>query len=167
MRTHEFASHTSPNQDDDDNHQDDGDADSEADPLLFTRSPGALNTAVELYVSLLQVLVCVHSTLFNILHHRLLLHDNRIQVLEELLKLKHGLLNLLDGGMTLANVREGTLRLAATVRVHERLLEDLGIRAFTSGLLNLLLSRIRSDNEELSALLLLYILPELALDLLV
>ena len=163
-KTYKFASHTSPDQDDDHNHQDDGNADSKADPLLFARSPGASNATVELHVSLLQVFVCVHSPLFDILHHGLLLDDNRIQVLEELLELKHGLLNLLDGGVTLTDVRERTLSLAATIGVHERLLKNLGIRAIGSRLLNLLLSGIWPDDEELSALLLLHILPELGLD---
>lgn len=166
-RTYEFASHTSPDQDDDDDHKNDSNADSEADPLLFACGPCAHNRSVDLHISLLQVLVGVHGLLLDVLHHRLLLHNDGIQILEELLKLKHSPLNLLNGSVTLADVGQSTLSLAATVGVHERLLENLGIRTIGSRLLDLLLSRIRPNDEELSALLLLHILPELALDLLV
>ena len=165
--TYELASNTSPDKDDDDNDQDDGNADTKADPLLFARSACAHDRAVDLHVALLQVLVCVHGLCLDVLHHGLLLHDNGVQILEQLLQLEHSLLDLLDSGMALADVRERTLSLTAAIRVHERLLEDLGIRAFTSGFLNLLLGRIGPDNEELSALLFLHVLPELALNLLV
>jgi hypothetical protein len=165
--TYEFAGNTSPDQDDDDNNQDDGNTDTKADPLLFARSPGTYDRTVDLHIALLQVLVRVHGLCLDILHHRLLLHDNSVQILEQLLQLEHGLLDLLDGGMALTDVGECTLSLTATIRVHESLLEDLGIRAFARSFLNLLLGRIGPDNEELSALLLLHVLSELALHLLV
>ena len=76
--TYEFAGHASPDQDDDHDDQDDGNADSKADPLLFARCAGTCNATVELHVSLLQVLMCVHGPLLYVLHHRLLLHDDRI-----------------------------------------------------------------------------------------
>jgi len=165
--TYKLASNTSPDQDNYDNDQDDGNANTKADPLLFACSSRTHNRTVDLHIALLQVFVCVHGFSLDILYHGLLLHHDRVQVLEQLLQLKHGLLDLLDGGVALTDVRERTLSLAATIGVHERLLEDLSIRAFACSFLNLLFSRIGPDNEELPALLFLHIFPELALNLLV
>jgi hypothetical protein len=165
--TYEFAGGSSPNNDNNDNDQEDGNADTKADPLLFACGACTHDRTVNLHVALLQVLVCIHGLCLDVLHHRLLLHDDSVQILEQLLQLEHSLLDLLNGGVTLADVRERTLSLTATIRVHERLLEDLGIRAFACSFLDLLLCRIGPDNEELSALLFLNILPELALNLLV
>ena len=102
----------------------------------------------------------VVSMFLHVLDHRLLLHDNSIQVLEQLGQLDHGLLDLLDCVVALAHVGQGALGLAAAVGVHECLLEDLRVAAGFADFAQLGLGCVRVHDQVLPFLLLLDFVPE-------
>lgn len=75
---------------------DDEQYDEEAPPLHLSRAPRARNALVQMHVSGFGVLFYVFRVLLCLLDHRLLDHDCFGQVLEELVKLDQGALDLLD-----------------------------------------------------------------------
>ncbi|KUI58520.1 hypothetical protein VP1G_11063 [Cytospora mali] len=74
--------------------QDDDEDDEGAPPLELAGAPGVLDAHVHLLVALLQVLVRLLRLLLGALDDGLLLHDERVQVLEEPRELHDGLLDL-------------------------------------------------------------------------
>ena len=111
--------------------------------------------------SLYQMLTRLLSLLLHILHQRLLLHDNRVQILEKLLQFNHRALDLLDRVVTLLHIAQRTLRLASPVRVEEGLLEYLRIAAIHRGFPHFSLGSFGVDDKVLSALLLLDFFSEI------
>ena len=77
--------------------------DPEADPLLSPRRSGFDNGSTKVLISLVQIDHCVLRLLFSVLYSRLLLNDRGFHILEELGKLDHLPLNLLDGLMSALN----------------------------------------------------------------
>ena len=138
-------------------------ADTKTDPLLLPRGTSAINGFADVLVARDEMRVRLLSLLLDILHQRLLLHDDRIQVLEQLLQLDHGALDLLDGIVALLHIAQSGLRLASTIRIEECLLEYLRIAAVHGGFPDLGLVGFGVDDQVLPALLLLHFFPELAL----
>lgn len=101
--------------------------------------------------------------LLDVLHQRVLLHHDRVQVLEELLQLDHRTLDLLDRVMALLHIAQSRLGLASAVGIEQCLLEDLRVAAILCGFSDLGLAGFRVDDQVLAALLFLHFLPELAL----
>jgi len=93
------------------------------------------------------------SVLLNVLYQRLLLNNDRIQVLEQLRQLDHRLLDLLDRVVALLYVAERALSLAATVGLHECLLKDLRVAACFGSFPELGLGCVWTDDLVLAALL--------------
>merc|ERR1712130_238502 len=106
------------------------------------------------------------SLRLDVLHQRLLLHDDSVEVLKQLVQLHHRALNLDNRVVSLPHIAQSRLRLPSAIGVQKRLLENLLIASGFSGLLQLLLCRIWSYDEVLPSLLLLYLSPELRLGLL-
>ena len=77
--------------------------DPEADPLLSPRRPRFDNGSTKVLISLVQIDDCVLRLLFSILYSRLLLNHCGFHILEELGKLDHLPLNLLDGLVSALN----------------------------------------------------------------
>lgn len=86
--------------------QDDDEDDEGAPPLELAGAPGVLDAHVHLLVALLQVLIRLLRLLLGALHHGLLLHDERVQVLEEPSELRDGLLDLKEFVVPGADVAE-------------------------------------------------------------
>ena len=135
----------------------------QADPFLLPRGPSAVNGLTNMNVAGFEMCVCFLSLLLNVLDQRFLLHDNGIEVLEELLQLNHCALDLLDRVVALLDVAQRALRLSPAVGVEEGLLEDLSVAAIHRGFPDLRLRRFRVDDQVLPTLLLLHLLPELTL----
>ena len=77
--------------------------DPKADPLLSPRRPGFDDCSTKVLISLVQIDDCVLRLLFSVLYSRLLLNDGGFHILEELSKLDHLPLNLLDGLVSALN----------------------------------------------------------------
>ena len=137
--------------------------DTKTDPLLLPRGTSAVNSFADVRVPGHKMRVRFLGLLLDILHQRLLLHNDRVQVLEQLLQLDHRTLDLLDRIVALLHIAQRRLCLASTVRIEECLLEDLRIATVHGGFADLGLSGFRVDDEILSALLFLHFFPELAL----
>jgi hypothetical protein len=94
-------------------------ADEQAPPLLAVSAPGFLDGATNLRVRLDDVGVDLLTLLLDVLNEWLLLHDNLVEVLEQLCQFDHLSLDLLDGLVALLDVPQARLGLAATVGVNE------------------------------------------------
>lgn len=94
-------------------------ADEQAPPLLPVAGARLLDGAANLLVALHHVVVHLLALLLNVLHQRLLLHDDVVEVLEQLRELHHLALDLLDGLVALLDIPEARLGLAAAVRVQQ------------------------------------------------
>lgn len=101
--------------DDDSNDDDDEDADEQAPPLLPVASTRADNRRANLLVTLCYVLADFLALLLNVGDQRLLLLHDLVKVLEELSKLNHLTLNVLNGLVALLDIAEGGAGLAAAV----------------------------------------------------
>lgn len=99
------------NSDDDDN----DDANEQTPPLLAAGTPCFLDGSTNLGVGLDDVLVNLLALLFNILHQRFLLHNDLVEVLEQLCKLHHLSLNLLNSLVSLLDIPQGRRCLATAV----------------------------------------------------
>lgn len=106
------------------------------------------------------MLVCLLSLLLDILYHWLLLNNNLIQILEELLQLQHGLLNLLNRIVALLDIAQSALRLTLAVGVEQSLLEDLHVAAVVCCLAHFGLGGLWVHDAVLSRLLLTRLFPE-------
>jgi len=148
--------------DDNDEHNDNP----EADPLLLSCAPSALDALIKFRVGLDYVLLDLLSLLLNVGDERLLLHDNIVEILEELGEFNDGLLDALNLVVALSHSIEGSLRLAAAVRVEKSLLKDLCVWVLNC-LPNLFIASIRPHNSILPSLLLLHLFPEIAFNTLV
>ena len=115
LRPSQASRHSQIHQYNDDDDRDDGHTDTQADPLLLPRRPRARHGAAELGVGLDHVVVHLLALLLNVGHERLLLHDNVLEVGEELRQLDHLPLDLLDFAVPLVDGAEGALGLAAAV----------------------------------------------------
>lgn len=90
------------NNNDDDN--DDEEDNEEAPPLLAVAAAGFLNGSTNLVVPLYNVVVNLLALLLNVGNKRLLLLDNLVEVLEQLSKLNHLTLDILDSFVALLDV---------------------------------------------------------------
>ena len=136
-------------------------ADSQTNPLLLPRRTGRINGLADLLVTAHKVRVRLLGLLLDILHQRILLDDDGVQVLEQLLQLDHGALDLLDRVVALLHIAQRALRLASAVRVEQRLLEDLCVAAVLRGFPDLGFRGFGVDDQVLAALLLLHLFAEL------
>jgi hypothetical protein len=107
------------NTDDHGNDDEDDDHNEEAPPLLAVAGASADDCGADFLVALGDVFADLLALGFNVGNERLLLLHNLVEVLEELGKLDHLALNVLDGLMALLDVAQGGARLAAAVRAHE------------------------------------------------
>lgn len=119
----------SPYQNHDDNNDKNRQTNTKTDPLLLSRSPGAVDRGPQFNVCTFHLYPRVVSLRLSVLNHSVLLDDHAVQVLEHLGQLHHGALDLLNGVVALAHVGQRALRLASAVGAHERLLEDLHVAA--------------------------------------
>lgn len=103
------------NGDNDGNDNDDEDANEQAPPLLPVAGARTDNRRTNLLVALGDVLADLLALLLNVGHKRLLLLHNLVKVLEELGKLDHLALNVLDRLVTLLDVAQGGVGLTAAV----------------------------------------------------
>jgi len=158
-----FSGHCEIDDDDEDDDNNNGNADTKAVPLLSPGGSGLCGGNVEVLVCLNHIRLRFFGLFLDVHDHGLLLHDNCVQILEQLCQLSHCTLDLLDSIVALANICQCALGLATAVRVKECLLEDLGIGAGLGGLDDFLLGGIRVDDEVLTTLLLLDFLAELRL----
>lgn len=142
-------------------------ADAEADPLLLARLAGRDNGNANLLVALVEILHHLLRLLFDLGHGHVLLHDERVHVLEELGELDHLALDLLQSSMAVLDGREGGAGLAAAVRLHESLGEDLASGDVLDGGADLLLGRLGPDDAVLPGHLVLHAPAELGLELLI
>lgn len=99
-----------------DNDQND-DNDTEAVPLLAAGSTSALDGLVGVSKTGLEVLLGVVGLGLDLGHNRLLLGNHELHVVEELSKLVQGSSNLLNVTVTVLDLVEGRLGLAASVGV--------------------------------------------------
>jgi hypothetical protein len=90
------------NNNDDDN--DDEEDNEEAPPLLAVAAAGFLNGSTNLVVPLYNVVVNLLALLLDVGNKRLLLLDNLVEVLEQLSKLNHLTLDVLDSFVALLDV---------------------------------------------------------------
>jgi hypothetical protein len=105
--------------DDHGNDNKDDDHNEEAPPLLAVAGARADDGGANFLVALSDVFADLLALSFDVGNKRLLLLHNLVEVLEELGKLDHLALNVLDGLMALLDVAQGGARLAAAVRAHE------------------------------------------------
>ena len=138
-------------------------ANAKTDPLLLPRGTSRSDGLTDLLIAAHKMRVRLLGLLLDVLHQRILLHDNGVQVLEQLLQLDHGALDLLDGVVALLHIAQRALRLASAVGVEEGLLEDLGVAAVLGGFADLGLAGFGVDDQVLAALLLLHFFAELRL----
>jgi hypothetical protein len=105
--------------DDHGNDDEDDDHNEEAPPLLAVAGARADDGGANFLVALSDIFADLLALSFDVGNKRLLLLHNLVEVLEELGKLDHLALNVLDGLMALLDVAQGGARLAAAVRAHE------------------------------------------------
>lgn len=96
----DLGNNNSHNDDDNDDEEDD----KEAPPLLAVAAAGLLNGTTNLIVPLNNVLVNLLTLLLDVGNEWLLLLNNLVEVLEQLCKLNHLSLNVLDGFVALLDV---------------------------------------------------------------
>lgn len=142
-------------------------ADAQADPLLLARLAGRVDGHANLLVPLVQVVDDLLALLLDLHDGRLLLHDQRVHVLEQLRQLHHLLLDLDQGGVAILDRRQGGARPALPVALHQSLAEDLAAARVLDRGANLVLRRVRAHDAVLAGHLVLGALAELRLDLLV
>lgn len=90
----------------------------------------------------------------------LLLHHQRLHVLEQLRELDHLRLDLLDGRVPVLDCAQRRAALTPPVALQQRLREDLLVGCVLDGLAHLLLRRLRAHDAVLARHLLLELLPE-------
>lgn len=93
--------------------------DKQAPPLLAVAATGLLNGAPDLRVGLYNVLVDFLALLLDVGNERLLLLNDLVEILEELSKLDHLALDVLNGFVSLLDVAEGRGGLTTAVRVEK------------------------------------------------
>ena len=91
----------------------------QAPPLLAVASPGRRDGRTDLLVCFYDVVANFLSFLLDVLHHGLLLHDDLVEVLEQLCQFHHLSLNPLDGLVTLLDISQARLCLSAAVGTEE------------------------------------------------
>ena len=111
--------HLDNNDNDDNDDDDDQHRNAQADPLLPASSFCLEDGAIELGIGTSHVGVDLLALLLDLRNGWLLLNDERFEVLEELRKLHHLLLDLLDILVSASDVLCHALRLAAAVRLDE------------------------------------------------
>ena len=90
-------------------------ANTEAVPLLSSGGSGLAGCNIEVLVRLNHIRLRFFGLLFDVHDHGLLLHDDLVEILEELGQFHHGTLNLLDGIVALTDVGKSALSLASAV----------------------------------------------------
>lgn len=109
--------------DDDTNHNgdddDDNDDDEEAPPLLAAGAAGLFDSAADFGVGLHHIFVDLLALLLDVGDKGLLLHDDLVEVLEQLGELHHLLLDLQNRLVALLDVAESRGRLATAVGAEE------------------------------------------------
>lgn len=103
--------------------------DTKADPLLLACSTRSVDGHADLLVTLVQVINHLLALLLNLSDSRLLLHDQRVHILEQLGELYHLLLNLDQRIVAILHRAQRGTSTALAIAVHERLLENLAVRA--------------------------------------
>jgi hypothetical protein len=111
--------HSNNNTDDHCNDDNDDEDNEEAPPLLAVAGARADDCGANFLVTLCDVFADLLALGFDVGNERLLLLHNLVEILEELGKLDHLALNVLDGLVALLDVAQGGARLAAAVRAHE------------------------------------------------
>lgn len=105
--------------------------------------------------------------MLNLHHGRLLLHDERVHVLEQLRQLHHLLLNLDQHGVAVLHRRQGRARAALPVALHQGLAKDLAAVGVVDGGAHLGVGGVGAHDAVLALHLALDALAELRLGLLV
>lgn len=116
---------------------------------------------------LIEVLLHLLTLLLNHRDRVLLLHNQRLHILEQLRQLNHLRLDLLDRFVAVLHVAERLARLAAAIALEESLAENLLVGGILDGLAHLGLGSLRPDNPVLTRHLRLELLAEVALNVLV
>lgn len=140
-----------------------------ANPLLLAGAPRSINSRVKLDVGLLKVLLGLLNVLVNLLHHRLLLNDDSVQVDDHVGEFGHLLLDLQELLVTVLHFVQDSAGLALTVALHHGLLEDLlsTSRHVLYGRTNFASVRIGAHNTILTLHLALHLLTVRSLELLI
>ena len=115
---------------------------------------------------LIEILLHLLSLLLNHRNRILLLHHQRLHILEQLRQLNHLRLDLLDRRVAILHIAQRLVRLPTTTALQQRLAEHL-LRRILYRLAHLRLRSIRADNLILPRHLRLQLLAEVALDVLV
>lgn len=97
------------------NDDDNDDANEEAPPLLAVAAAGADNGSVDFFIALYNVLVDFLALLFNVGNQRLLLLYDLVEILEQLSKLNHLSLDILNCLVALLDIAESGASLATAV----------------------------------------------------
>jgi len=142
-------------------------ANTQADPLLLSRSLGAYNRFAHLDIAGLKMCTRVHCLLLDILNRRLLLHNRLVEVLKQLLQLDQLTFDLLDRVVSLLHISQRRLSLPTAIGIEEGLLKYLCVLTAFGRFPNFCISRVGADNEILAALLLLNFFTELRFRLLI
>lgn len=103
------------NNSNDDNDDDDEQDNEQAPPLLAVTAAGLVNGTSNLGIGLYNIFVDLLAFLLDVGNKRFLLLNNLVKVLEELGKLHHLALNVLNGFVALLDVTEGRRGLATAV----------------------------------------------------
>lgn len=93
--------------------------DTQAVPLLPVTGARTDNGSVDLLVGLDDVVAHFLALLLNVLHKRLLLDDDLVQILEQLCQLNHLLFDLLNLLVTALDRAQRRLRLSPAVALHQ------------------------------------------------